>query len=326
MTREGQELFEDYVDTDFLAIPTWQSECAKPEKRGRNITISGGIIVFGVMVAVSLRSLTPHPYFERLTVPSTVLDRLWFLFPDRYRPLEVPDHVVSLLGLSNPLPQRHSPLIPASQSFFTLLVMAGLLFLPDSPRWLLMRGRTEESRSVIARLADKDLYDEEVEIEMTNIREALDAQGDGKFRMSELFAGGPSQNRRRVLLGIAAQFFQQICGINLITYYATFVFENSLGFGPEMSRLLAALNGTEYFLASLIAIPLIERVGRRKLMLFGAFGMMSSMIILAGTSSTATINEFGAPVLELTYGVVATVFLFGFNTFFAIGWLGMTWL
>lgn len=103
------------------------------------------------------------------------------------------------------------------------------------------------------------------------------------------------------------------------TYYATFVFENSLGFGPDMSRLLAAANGTEYFFAGLIAIPLIERVGRRKLMLFGAFGMMSSMIILAGTSSTATIDEFGAPVLSTVYGVVATVFLFGFNTFFAIG-------
>merc|ERR1712084_201342 len=61
-------------------------------------------------------------------------------------------------------------------------------------------------------------------------------------------------------------------------------------------------------------------------MLFGAFGMMASMAILSGSSSTATINEFNAPVLETSYGVVATVFLFGFNTFFAIGWLGMTWL
>lgn len=115
-------------------------------------------------------------------------------------------------------------------------------------------------------------------------------------------------------------------GINLITYYATFVFENSLGFGPELSRLLAAANGTEYFLASLIALPLIERVGRRNLMLFGSFGMMTSMAILAGTTSTGQADETGAPQLSLTYGITAVVFLFGFNTFFAIGWLGMTWL
>ena len=86
-----------------------------------------------------------------------------------------------------------------------------------------------------------------------------------------------------------------------------------------MSRLLAAANGTEYFIASLIAIPLIERAGRRNLMLFGAFGMMASMMILSGTSSTATIDELGAPVLNTTNGVVATIFLFGFNSFFAIG-------
>jgi hypothetical protein len=92
-----------------------------------------------------------------------------------------------------------------------------------------------------------------------------------------------------------------------------------------MSRLLAAANGTEYLLAGLIAIPLIERVGRRKLILFGAFGQMSSMIILAGSSSTAVIDDLGAPRLNTLYGVLALVFLFGFNAFFAIGWLGMTW-
>lgn len=93
-----------------------------------------------------------------------------------------------------------------------------------------------------------------------------------------------------------------------------------------MSRLLAAANGTEYFLASLVALPLIERTGRRKLMFFGAFGMCASMAILAGTVSTGVTDpETGAPTLSTTYGVTATVFLFVFNTFFAVGWLGMTW-
>ena len=117
-----------------------------------------------------------------------------------------------------------------------------------------------------------------------------------------------------------------LLGINLVTYYATFIFENSLGFGPDLSRLLAAANGTEYFLASLVAIPLIERVGRRKLMLFGAFGMMGSFAVLAGATSTGAVDESGAPQLNTAFGVTAVVFLFVFNTFFAIGWLGMTWL
>ena len=213
------------------------------------------------------------------------------------------------------------------QSFFTLVVMWGLLYLPDSPRWLIMRGRVDEARDVMARLMGKAQDDPEVVQEMQVVMGALEVQSrGGGFRMRELLTHGPSQNFRRTFIAMTSQFFQQICGINLITYYATFLFENSLGFGPDMARLLAAANGTEYFLASLVALPLIEYAGRRKLMLFGAFGMMASMAILAGTVSTGATLPNGAPQLETKYGVTATVFLFVFNTFFAIGWLGMTWL
>ncbi|KAF2172047.1 hypothetical protein M409DRAFT_63542 [Zasmidium cellare ATCC 36951] len=272
-------------------IPTWQSECTKPEKRGRAIITSGAFITFGIMIAYWIDYA--FYFIPALESYSSVRWRFPIMF----------------------------------QSFFTLLVMWRLLYLPDSPRWLAMRGRYDEAKAVLARLDGADINSEAVNVEMTNIKEALEVQSaGGGFKMKELLQNGPSQNFRRTLLGVMAQFFQQICGINLITYYATYVFENSLGFDAGMSRLLAACNGTEYFLASLIAIPIIERVGRRKLMLFGAFGMMASMAILSGTSSTATINEFNAPVLDTSYGVIATVFLFGFNTFFAIGWLGMTWL
>ncbi|KAI9157929.1 Sugar transporter STL1 [Paramyrothecium foliicola] len=265
-------------------IPTWQSECARPERRGFLILLSGALISGGIMISY------------------------WVVYGFYFLEGEV---------------RWRFPL--AFQSFFTILVMIGLLYLPDSPRWLVIKGRHAEAREVIGRLLDKDEHSAEVEEEMSQITTALSVQQGGGF-FSRLVTRGPSQNLRRTLLGIAAQFFQQICGINLITYYATFVFENSLGFGPELSRLLAALNGTEYFLASLVALPLIERFGRRKLMIFGGFGMMASMAILAGTTSTGEVNEDGAPQLSTTYGVTAVVFLFAFNTFFAIGWLGMTWL
>jgi MFS family permease len=85
---------------------------------------------------------------------------------------------------------------------------------------------------------------------------------------------------------------------------------------PFLARLLAALNGTEYFLASWPAVFLVERVGRRKLMLFGAVGQAATMAILAGVNSVKT------PPFQ----IAGVVFLFVFNTFFAIGWLGMTWL
>jgi hypothetical protein len=66
-------------------------------------------------------------------------------------------------------------------------------------------------------------------------------------------------------------------GINIITYYAATVFRSSIGLSPFLSRLLAACNGTEYFLASFVAIFTIEKFGRRKLMLFGATGQAVSI-------------------------------------------------
>lgn len=95
--------------------------------------------------------------------------------------------------------------------------------------------------------------------------------------------------------------------VNLITYYLPNVLQNEVGLSDFLSRLIAACNGTEYFLASWIAVFTIEKIGRRKLMLFGAAGMSGCMVILAITASIAN-----APS-----GIASTVFLFGFNTFFA---------
>jgi len=103
--------------------------------------------------------------------------------------------------------------------------------------------------------------------------------------------------------------------INIITYYAATIFEQRIGLSGFLSRLLAACLGTQYFMASWVAIFTIERFGRRKLMLFGAAGQAATMAVLAGVSAYTT----------TTLGIVAAVMLFVFNSFFAIGWLGMTW-
>jgi MFS family permease len=118
--------------------------------------------------------------------------------------------------------------------------------------------------------------------------------------------------RRNMLLS----FFS---GINLITYYAATIYQQYIGLGDVTARLLAAANGTEYFIASWVAVYTIEKFGRRSLMLFGAAGMSGSMAILAGMNYMSQSNMGGSAP-----GVISAVFLFVFNTFFAVGWLGMT--
>ena len=202
----------------------------------------------------------------------------------------------------------------AFQIVFCIFILAFVWGLPESPRWLILKGREEEAREVLAALSDKDLNDKEVQNEFVAIKDTVLEMSKGSF--SDLFTMGKDRNFHRTVLGYTNQMFQQISGINLITYYAPVIYSN-LGMSSFLSRLLAALNGTEYFLASWPAVFLVERVGRRKLMLFGAVGQAASMAILAGVNSQP--DNKGC-------NVAAIIFLFVFNTFFAIGWLGMTWL
>lgn len=192
--------------------------------------------------------------------------------------------------------------------------MGFILELPESPRWLILKGREDEALTVLCALSDLPIDDPYITNEFSAIKDTVLEMQQGSFR--DLFTNDEDRHFHRVVLAYVNQVFQQISGINLITYYAATIYENEIGLTPFISRILAACNGTEYFLASWIAVFIIEKTGRRKLMLFGAAGMSGSMVILA------VMTKVGGSAA----GIVAAAFLFIFNTFFAIGWLGMTWL
>ena len=168
--------------------------------------------------------------------------------------------------------------------------------------------------SVLGALSDLPADDPYIHGEFMAIKDTVLEMSKGRFR--DLFTMGPDRHLHRVILAYVNQVFQQISGINLITYYAATIYQNEVHLSGFIARILAAANGTEYFLASWIAVFTIERFGRRQLMLFGAVGMSLSMVILAITTSLGGKGP----------GIVAALFLFIFNSFFAVGWLGMTWL
>lgn len=199
--------------------------------------------------------------------------------------------------------------------------------MPESPRWLMSKGRTNEARIVFSAIYNLPENDPKVTDQMVEILNAieLEAKANVGFSIGELVKQGPTRNFHRLCLACWIQIFQQITGINLITYYAGTIFEKYIHLSPFNSRILAACNGTEYFLASLLGIAFIEKVGRRKLLFWGAVGQALSMMALtiATWQADKQREENGGGTQA---GIAATVFLFVFNSVFAVSHLGGAWL
>ncbi|CAO1633893.1 unnamed protein product [Sympodiomycopsis kandeliae] len=283
-------------------IPVWQSECSPPHKRGMLIMVEGALITGGICMSY------------------------WIDFAFYWLD---PSSRISNPNLADYPHASASWRVPIAFQILLCIPTLITIWMPESPRWLLLRGRETEARQVLAALDEVSLDDAIIDAKVKEIKNSIEEANSGAG-VANLFTQGKERNFHRAMLGFINQMFQQISGINLITYYAATIFENNIGMTPLVSRIVAAANGTEYFLASWIAVYTIERFGRRKLMIFGAFGMSACMIVLAASTSPIALkpvdNDPTKEATNKTPAYVATVFLFLFNTFFAIGWLGMTWL
>lgn len=101
------------------------------------------------------------------------------------------------------------------------------IWMPESPRWLVLKGREEEARHVMMSLDEVHEDDPEIDIKIQEIKYSLDkAAGVG---LSDLFRQGKEKNFHRMTLAWVIQMFQQISGINLITYYAATIYEERIG-------------------------------------------------------------------------------------------------
>ncbi|KAE8311689.1 hypothetical protein BDV41DRAFT_565623 [Aspergillus transmontanensis] len=262
-------------------IPVWHSELSKPESRGKGLAIELCINIFGVMTA----------YWVDYGM-SYVKNDAQFRFPI------------------------------ALQILFAILTFIGIIGLPESPRWLIAHGRESEARRIIWSLQpnahsiteDDAIVNQDVAEITQAIREEQAATEESSFMM--VFKNGPQKFLHRTLLGMGGQMMQQLSGVNLITYYNTVIFEKSVGMSHNLALLLAGFNGVAYFVSTLVPIWTIDRLGRRKLMLFAVIGQCACMAILAGT-----VWDGGHAA-----GLVATVMLFLFNFFFGVGLLAIPWL
>lgn len=155
----------------------------------------------------------------------------------------------------------------AFQIFFTLCIYALCPFLPDSPRLLIRKGKDAEALEVLAALEGHGATPDSpsVRTQYNLIKEVFDREHLNTYTWWQLLSGkGPSGVLRRMILGAWMQAMNQISGINVTSYYMSYIFINALGISDLLSRILAAAGSVDYLVFACLAYFFIERYGRRK--------------------------------------------------------------
>ncbi|HET6555017.1 MAG TPA: sugar porter family MFS transporter [Dyella sp.] len=180
-----------------------------------------------------------------------------------------------------------------------VLFLIGVMFLPDSPRWLMMRGRRDEALDVLQRLRGDSTI---VSREAADIEEQLKTPQRGWHLFLE------NRNfRRSVGLGVLLQLMQQFTGMNVVMYYAPRIFKE-MGYDTSAQMWFTALVGLTNVLATFIAIALIDRWGRKPI-LYTGFAVMAAGLGFVGLMMHNGIHGHGTQIFTVT---MLLIFIVGF--------------
>jgi MFS transporter, SP family, sugar:H+ symporter len=193
----------------------------------------------------------------------------------------------------------------------SLVLLIGMYFLPETPRWLVSQDRDEDARDVLRRSRNE----EETEREIREIREVEEQEEGG---LGELAA---SWVRPALVVAIGLAVFQQIIGINTIIYYAPTTLTN-VGYGAAAAIYANLIIGVVNVLMTLVAIWIIDRVGRKPLLLTGLVGMVASLTVLG--LSTLLLSEPSSPTDAVA--IITLLCLAGFIISFAATWGPTVWV
>lgn len=178
-----------------------------------------------------------------------------------------------------------------------IILFVGLLFLPKSPRWLFLKGYTELALKTLQRIRNT----QQVQAELAEIKHACSQQGDWHTLFKKWL-------RPALLIGIGLGFFQQFTGINTVIYYAPTIFKLS-GFTNDTVSILATMGvGAVNVAATVVALPLIDRLGRKKLLYIG---MTLMLICLLSLSIGFHLDHDSAALKWLSFGSLI-VYVIGF--------------
>ncbi|MCQ3830920.1 sugar porter family MFS transporter [Microbulbifer elongatus] len=201
----------------------------------------------------------------------------------------------------------------------TLFFLA-LLMIPESPRYLVLSKQTARAREVLSKLYGEAAVNEKLE----SIRQSVAA--DHRPRMSDLLESAGQRVgkvRKIVWVGIGLAVFQQLVGINVVFYYGAVLWQ-AVGFSESDALLINIISGGVSIAACLITMALIDRIGRKPLLLVGSIGMAVTLGLVAFAFANSSLVD-GKLQLSQSMGLLALIAANAYVFFFNGSWGPAMW-
>jgi len=270
-----------------VIAPAYIAEVAPAHLRGRLGSLQQMAIVVGIFIALLC------DYFIALGAGGTAQGQFWF-------------------GVTAWRWMFWSE-IPAA-----VLYGVAALMIPESPRYLVARGRNQEAANVLAKVVGGDVHAKVQEISETVLTERKPKFSDLLSRRGGLLP--------IVWVGMGLSILQQFVGINVIFYYSSILWR-SVGFSERDSLLITVITSVVNIVTTLIAIATVDKFGRKPLLLLGSIGMTVTLGTLAVSFGNAAIDPAtGNPSLTGSAGIIALLAANLYVVFFGFSWGPIVWV
>lgn len=203
--------------------------------------------------------------------------------------------------------------------FPAAIFFVSLLFVPESPRYLVAAGRPEEARKILAHIS----HPNDAEAKVAEIQATLEK--DRKPRLSDILDKVTGKLHPVVWVGIVLSILQQFTGINVVMYYGATLWQ-AAGFSESDALMQNVIIGAVNVSFTFLAIALVDKLGRKALLLGGALGQAVMLGIMAVIFGSAELDAAGNLILSDSMGLYALLAAMGYIGFFATTWGPVLWV